>query len=246
MKIVVPSKNGELFLPYLLKSLEKTNPGFEICVVNRGYKDESFLDKLNVTKINPTWDHELNTWNEMEKLDDDIILLNDSMIIKSRKFFDDILYPDTDIRMWKTFNVMNDTDQATYEAMIDFLPIEYWKEDGCHGTIAKFSKKSLKLMKDDKLFGRYTTFDRTIHGFMFERLVASYIRYLGGTSSEVEKSTLYEHRYGITIISSDTAVKYFTSSLFGYLRNGATSNIPPGSNLSLLLKEMSIDYCNTI
>jgi len=234
MKIVIPSKNGELFLPYLLKSLKKTNPGFEICVINRGYKDDSILDTLNVTKINPKSKHELNTWEEMEKLDDDIIFLNDSMIIKSKKFFDDILSLDTDIRMWKTFNVMNYTTQDIYEAMLEFLPNIYWTEDGCHGTIAKFSRNALKLMKRDGLFERYKTFDRTVHGFMFERLVASYIKFLGGTSSEVERGTLYGHRYGITIVESDTAIKYFASSLFGYCRNIEFIN----ENVTALQNEM--------
>lgn len=242
MKVVIPSKNGKLFLPYCLLSLSRTvPPDWEIVIYDRGSDSTAFYEEINMqfagrfSTIIPASQYELNVWKYMTCLQDDCIVINDTLIVKSPKFFQDLVNPDTDIRMWKTFNVMNDTTEDTYQAMLDWIPSEYWTEDGCHGTILKISRRALHSMLNDGLFERFETFDRTIHGFMFERLLASYVVLLGGTSSQVEKGTIYQHRHGITIVESETAIKYFTSSLFSYNRFTDASN---KENLKSLMAEI--------
>lgn len=227
MTIVILSKNGEIFLPKCLESLRNTTDDPRIIITDNGYSDKNFLaemiEKYNIEVITNPKNTMYSFLDTVIDIDKRIFIMHDSIQVKSRKYFDDLLSINKDIASWVVLpdHYVGATSIILAE-MKNFLPEELWILPGSTITLGYYSMEFIKLLRSDKTILEYCKLPIEPFGHVLERLLPSYFSLVYG--STYGWVTTYEklnkgHYKGLNFIESETAIKYQGSSLLGANRD---------------------------
>lgn len=225
MTIVIQSKNGEPFLPSCLKHLKKNTSDAKIVLVDNGWENAAFLDRMvdefqiEVLK-NPHGDVNYAWMDVIVDIDSMIFTMHDSMFIQSPKYFEDLKNLDTDMRAWIVLrNQRIGVTRDVINEMLNFLPETLWTLPGDSFSMGYYSMDMIKAFRSDKKILEFINTTKTPMGHVAERVFASYMNVeYGFTSSHVnifeEIKDIHFYR-GMKVLRTDTAIKYNGSYLLG-------------------------------